>query len=148
MLVKTKSQMNKLFSAFDISTSTSPSPDKENQYQWWLYSCDKLVWNDPRLLIICVKSDICATCRLCVISSVYSNCWKWQSFSETLLTDVLESFWQFENLMVAFTTGWICTNKRLLYIVLFQHKLNSLKFLTKFHHCYQKKKKRIIFLVH
>ena len=116
-----------------------------------IWKCTHVVslWNNPiGLLDIAHKYKAWHLCYLsqwglCVISSVSNYILlEMALLSEHLQTDGFESFWyrNFEFLMIAFTmglSGFVQTNRGS--YTLCRHELNSLKFLTKFHHCYQNK---------
>ena len=144
MLVKTKLQ-----NFFQFIYSPPPPLRKSRLVEvlmWWV----SMEWPyRPTWYCSQGKLDICAICRLCVISSMSNyiivgnvspfrntpKCWVWI---------ILIQFHTGTSLLYSPQANiWICTNKkRLLYtqdIVLWRHKLISLKLWTKFHHCFQNK---------
>ena len=89
MLVKTKSQNE----CFFLCISTSPLPHKEKKTKmvcvlmWWVGM--EWPYNRPTWYCSDVKSYICATCRLCVISNAVGN---GSPVRNTSCTIVLKSF--------------------------------------------------------
>ena len=127
MLIKTKSQ-NEGMIFYHIHPSHTENPK--------MYSCGELVWNDPLgLLDIAHKwkknTDICATCRLCVISSV-----SYYILLEMVLFRTCPNWWVWIILIqllcilddcIYHRLIWICTNSKGSYI-LCQHELILLNF--------------------